>query len=129
AVLTANLIVLVVQVRTVSGKGKQIVMQDNIGLACYRSDGALDTSFGTAGKVMTHIGTYGTTSARGVVIQEDGKIVVGGSTQTSIGATYDAVLVRYNLNGTVDTNFGQGGIVQTQVANYPYSGVTDLALL
>ena len=74
-------------------------------LARYNANGSMDTSFGTGGIVVTAIGSdaYATSLA----IQSDGKIIEAGCS----GA--DFVLVRYNANGSLDTSFGTGGIVET----------------
>jgi uncharacterized delta-60 repeat protein len=71
--------------------------------------GNLDPSFGNSGKVLTSI-TSGQDKAYGVQIQTDGKIVVAGySTSTITGK--DFTLIRYNANGTLDSTFGNTGIV------------------
>ncbi|MBK8288931.1 MAG: hypothetical protein IPK95_10150 [Cellvibrionales bacterium] len=46
-------------------------------LVRYNGDGALDTDFGNAGKVITNIGV-GSSYARAVIQQTDGKLVVAG---------------------------------------------------
>jgi uncharacterized delta-60 repeat protein len=77
-------------------------------LARYNSNGSLDTSFGTNGKVTTDI-SGNTDSATAVVIQPDGKILVAGT--ASNGANNDFALLRYNADGSLDTSFGAGGKV------------------
>lgn len=84
------------------------------GLSAYsQTAGSLDTSFGTGGKVITSINT-GSDKANGVALQSDGKIVVAGVTTSTITGK-DFVCVRYNSDGTLDTTFGTGGIVTTDV--------------
>jgi uncharacterized delta-60 repeat protein len=73
-------------------------------LARYNSDGSLDTSFGIGGKVTTSFGSN--EDAISVVIQPDGKILVGGSTSGGPGTGADFALVRYNSDGSLDTSFG-----------------------
>ena len=81
-------------------------------VARYNSNGALDTAFGTSGKVTTDIGSpY--EEATAVALQPDGKIVVAGG--AVIGLFNDFVLVRYNTNGTLDTTFGTNGKVITNL--------------
>ncbi|HEY0461787.1 MAG TPA: FG-GAP-like repeat-containing protein [Pyrinomonadaceae bacterium] len=63
----------------------------------YNSNGSVDTGFGLDGSVLTP--NTGIT-ARRVIVQPDGKIVIGGS---SFG------LRRYNANGTTDQTFTGGG--------------------
>jgi len=78
-------------------------------LARYNSDGTLDTSFGSGGKVLTDFSRDD--SAFAVALQPDGKIVIAGMTDVDRG--YGFALVRYNGNGTLDTSFGTGGKVTT----------------
>jgi uncharacterized delta-60 repeat protein len=78
-------------------------------IARFEDNGALDTSF-NGGKVTTHFGS-GHDSAYGVVVQEDGKIVVGG--KASNGSREDYALARYNPNGSLDDGFDFDGKVTT----------------
>lgn len=80
-------------------------------LAAIAAPGDLDTSFGTAGKVITSIGTSNET-AQSIAIQSDGKILVAGSAH-SIATGLDFALVRYSPDGGLDTTFGVGGKVTT----------------
>ena len=78
--------------------------QPNGGLASYalarlNTDGSVDTSFGTGGKVTFGDGRVATA----VALQSDGKIVVVGRALTGMRAA------RFNANGSVDTSFGQAG--------------------
>ncbi len=79
-------------------------------LARYDSNGTLDTTFGTNGKVTTDVvyDDYGYS----VAIQNDGKIVVAGYSKTYNG---DFALVRYDSNGSLDTTFGGDGKVVTDM--------------
>ncbi|HEU4390936.1 MAG TPA: hypothetical protein VFV34_24235 [Blastocatellia bacterium] len=70
--------------------------------------GDLDLSFGVGGRVITDFGAVD--SAQGVVVQRDGKIVVAGINSYNGGNTAVA-LVRYKLDGSLDTSFGSGGRV------------------
>jgi uncharacterized delta-60 repeat protein len=70
--------------------------------------GALDNSFGTAGKVMTAIGTDDD-EAYSVAVQLDGKIVAGGDIYVPSQTGYDIAVVRYTSGGTVDNSFGTAG--------------------
>jgi uncharacterized delta-60 repeat protein len=68
--------------------------------------------------------TGGGRIATSILIQPDGKIVVGGNTIGS-GASNnsDFDLVRYNPDGTFDESFGSGGKVSTD-----FSGIEDTIL-
>ena len=70
------------------------------------ANGALDPSFGDAGKVSTAFGGDETAMA----LQADGKIVMVG------GLAGDFVLARYNVNGGLDAGFGSAGTVTTDIA-------------
>jgi uncharacterized delta-60 repeat protein len=74
-------------------------------------DGTLDTSFGGTGKVVTSLGTDD--SAGAVVIQIDGKIVIGGTAIPSGSGLEDFALARYLSDGTLDASFGGTGKVVT----------------
>lgn len=68
--------------------------------------------FGTNGQVITDLG--GISGATGTAVQSDGKIVVAGYYATNVNTPiYDFVVIRYNVNGTLDPSFGNGGKVLT----------------
>jgi uncharacterized delta-60 repeat protein len=82
-------------------------------LARYNANGTLDTTFG-GGRHPTGIAQYNlTTGADNVSAMQlqpwDGKIVVAGKTQGPSGD--DIGVARFNTNGTLDTAFGNGGLV------------------
>ena len=79
-------------------------------LARYNTDGSLDASFGTGGKVTTDIGLFDVAFA--VAIQADGKIVAAGGTAPE-GFCCQFALARYNADGSLDVSFGVGGKVTT----------------
>ena len=81
----------------------------NLALARFNSDGSLDATFGTGGKIVTDFG--GEDHGYSLVIQADGKILVAGD--SSVGGTYNWVLVRYDTGGSLDASFGAGGKVTT----------------
>ncbi|HPA18765.1 MAG TPA: choice-of-anchor D domain-containing protein [Verrucomicrobiae bacterium] len=83
---------------------------DDIAVVRYATAGALDTTFGTGGKVVTPVGT-GDDSGESIALQSDGKILVAGS--CAVGTTFYFALVRYATNGVLDTTFGTGGKVTT----------------
>lgn len=84
----------------------------------YNTDGSLDTNFGSGGKVTTVIGSstsFIIAQAVGAAVQQDGKIVVVG--HATNGSTYDFAMVRYNTDGSLDTNFGSAGKVLTALGS------------
>jgi uncharacterized delta-60 repeat protein len=100
----------------VSGAGPYSELND-FALARYNSDGSLDQTFGTGGKVRTHFPGVGNTgsSATSVALQSDGKLVVGGYRKQSDRTPHEFALARYNSNGTLDSAFGQSGKVTTRL--------------
>jgi uncharacterized delta-60 repeat protein len=81
-------------------------------LARYNTDGTPDNSFDNDGKVITPI-SVGDDEAHSIIIQSDGKIVLGG---TSSFANIFA-LARYNTNGSLDNSFDVDGIVTTSISS------------
>ena len=86
-------------------------------LARYNSDGTLDASFGTGGKVTTPFGDPGDSSAIAwsIAIQRDGKIVTAGADNSGLA------LARYNSDGTLDAGFGMGGRVTAYSLNRTFA--------
>ncbi len=90
---------------------------DDIAVVRYNgSNGALDTSFDTDGKVIIDI-AGGADSGNAVAIQTDNKIVVAGTSND------DIAVVRYNgSNGALDTSFDTDGKVTVDIAGGADSG-------
>jgi len=75
-------------------------------LVRYNSNGSLDTTFGTGGKV-TAVFTGNEAGARDIVIQPDGKIVAVGTAQSPTGG--GVALARYNADGSLELGCGCNG--------------------
>jgi uncharacterized delta-60 repeat protein len=76
------------------------------------ANGTIDSSFGPRGKVSIDF-NGGSDRATSIGLQDDGKIVIGGSAQSGPGAYDDAALVRLNANGFLDSSFdGDGKFTQ-----------------
>jgi uncharacterized delta-60 repeat protein len=73
-----------------------------LALTRFNADGSADKTFGSAGVVHTTLVANG---IAGVVLQQGGKIVVGGNG----GTQNDFFLMRFNTNGSLDKTFGTGG--------------------
>ena len=86
----------------------------------YSTDGSLDPSFGTGGIVTTSIGRND--DAKSVVIQSDGKIVVAGTSDS------DFVVVRYTSSGVLDSGFGTGGKVTTDIGSSTNDSANSVAI-
>jgi uncharacterized delta-60 repeat protein len=97
-----------------SSQSTENYLDTDIALARYNPDGSLDQTFGNGGLVTTDLNEY--ENARAVAIQPNGKIVVAGSISRS-NRTNDFVVIRYNEDGTLDSSFGQDGVVTTDFSN------------
>ena len=93
--------------------------QGDFAVARYNTDGTLDTSFSSDGK-LTRTSAAPATTPRGVAVQADGKIVVAGPAVASTAAR-DFALARYNPDGTLDASFAGDGRKTTDL------GSNDLA--
>ena len=74
--------------------------------------GDLDTTFNFDGTLIFNFTEEGN-GASSMVLQPDGKIVIGGGAITDVFT--DFALVRFNMDGSVDTSFGDLGIVVTSI--------------
>jgi uncharacterized delta-60 repeat protein len=79
-------------------------------LARFNPNGTLDLPFGGSGtgQVATDIGGAAN-SARNVVLQPNGAIVVSGKPAGNFTGSDHTDVVRYNANGTLDASLGSGG--------------------
>ncbi len=75
------------------------------------SDGSLDGSFGTGGvRILTAPDAAASAvELRGLALQADGKIVVGGNYKPSGATYYDMLLKRLNTDGSTDMGFSLSG--------------------
>jgi uncharacterized delta-60 repeat protein len=81
-------------------------------LARYNADSSLDSGFGEGGKVI-HAVSPGINIVHDAVLQPDGKIIASGQRSIVFG-TFESAIVRYNANGSIDTNFATNGIFTTE---------------
>ena len=91
-------------------------------VARFGASGALDPTFDGDGVVTTSVG-FGSV-ANAVAVQPDGKIVAAGSTAGFPGGF---ALVRYNADGSLDSSFGTGGRVTTNIGQ-PNSTANAVAI-
>jgi len=105
---------------------------DEIGVARYGADGALDQSFDDDGIAVTAFGLGAI--PHGVAVDDQDRIVVVGQSQSTLPAgRSDIVLTRFGAAGRVDTTFDGDGLVTTDFPD-PATGTShdefgrDLAL-
>lgn len=90
------------------------------GVVRFNENGQVDTSFGNNGLVTIDTNNIPNTNVleffSSIVIQSDGKIVLGGG-RTGLNQTipdiYDFLSVRLNQDGSLDQDFGNNGVVVT----------------
>ena len=92
----------------------------DFGLMRFDDDGSLDDSFSGDGKALTSIGPRNDT-AESMVIQDDGAIVVGGSTK--VDREYHWAFARFDTTGELDDSFSGDG---TLVLPGTFASVTSL---
>lgn len=99
---------------------------DDALVARYDVNGRLDTSFG-GGLVLLDSG--GEEVALAVAVTANGKVVVGGRSYGSaagVCCTMDALVARYQIDGTLDPSFGGGdGLVTVHLVPGPAEGGSD----
>lgn len=93
----------------------------DMSLVRLNADGTPDSSFGTGGKVITHVSNLND-RIFAIQVQPDGKIVTAGTMNVQLNSVMSGqfAITRYNADGTLDTSFGNGGI-----ATVPGHGMGD----
>jgi uncharacterized delta-60 repeat protein len=90
-------------------------------LARYTTNGTLDGSFGHQGIITTNFGKYGD-AIDDIVIQPDGKIIVGGQTGLQFDFQNENVAIaRYQINGDLDDSFANAGKATVIFPNFDAS--------
>lgn len=79
-------------------------------VARLNPDGSLDAGFGSGGMVTFSSGSGNTFDiAAGVVVDDANRVVLAGSTYSGTATGFDFALVRFNVDGSLDSSFGAGG--------------------
>ena len=110
--------------KIVAGVTSEVSGQNAVTVVRINADGALDTGFGTSGKVSTIFGN--SSEANSIAIQGDGKIVVAGVSCN--GADYDFAVARFTTEGSLDASFGSGGKLTTTFNANDDAGATSIAI-
>lgn len=92
-----------------------------VAAARLNSDGSVDNSFGTDGKVVFNVGDWND-FGEGIAIQSDGKILIGGHKWiANLDQRHDLFVARLNTDGSLDTSYGTSGVATARLvdgANY-----------
>lgn len=86
----------------------------NFAVIKYTSTGQLDINFGNNGVAATNFGGGSNDVAYALVVQSDGKIVLGGLSNDGVRDLFG--LARFTKEGILDTTFGGGGTGYVQTA-------------
>lgn len=99
----------------------KILLCSQYSLIRLNSNGFYDTTFGTNGiTAIASLPSSNTIFNKSMTLQNDGKIITVGYGMYSTNR--DFVLVRYNVDGTIDTTYGTNGIAQFNLGtNYDYA--------
>jgi uncharacterized delta-60 repeat protein len=91
----------------------------------YNPNGDPDSSFGLNGKVDTYFDTAQNigSEASSILIQPDGKILVGGDGVHYYYGSYYFALARYLNNGNLDSSFGKNGIALDFIGPFPKENI------
>lgn len=93
----------------------------------YNSNGTLDHTFGTGGIYQPPYSALQNSSGQAVVLQPDGKILIGCKGYESAGGTiHDFIAIRLLTNGMPDSSFGTNGIAIVYKPGNDY--LNDIAL-
>ncbi len=85
-------------------------------VARYNPGGTLDNNFGNGGIAVIDGGIDSDSEcARAMALQDDGKILLGGSIYNQFSTVDDFALIRLNSDGSPDVSFGTGGVVITDI--------------
>jgi len=110
-----------------SAANSPLGLDNDFAAARFTNTGALDTGFGTGGKVRTNIAGRAD-FAVAAALQVDGRILLAGRVADGGGDNPDFGLVRYNGDGTPDSGFGTHGIQRQDMTDGNWDEATDLAL-
>ncbi len=102
--------------------GKILVLGtgNNFSVVRLKSNGNIDKAFGNYGVASTSFEGYNVPSL--LAVQADGKIIVAGYSIDNNNIYYTS-LVRFNVNGKLDSSFGTNGQVKTDVNYYTPTGI------
>jgi len=87
------------------------------------SPGALDFSFGNAGRITNAISV--SASGADIIVQPDGKILASGTVNLGVAGN-SFFVARYNVNNTLDTTFGTSGVAIVDFGNESGGGLIKL---
>lgn len=114
----------------VAGTASNTSSEWNFAVVRFNANGTLDTTFDGDGSRIINIAAGQVDTAQALLIQPDGKILLGGYAFTA-GNSSDFTLLRLNADGSNDNSFDGDGIVRTAFSGNTFSRseIRSLALL
>ena len=98
-----------------------VAFDSGFGLARYNPNGAIDTTFGTRGAVITSFGNAAPLAfPNSITIESNGDLIAAGEgafQPSNSNPVSSFALARYTSTGALDTTFGSGGTVLTPFGN------------
>jgi uncharacterized delta-60 repeat protein len=108
------------------------IAASDFAVARYLSNGTLDTTFSGDGKVTTDFRDESSDAAHAIAVQPDGRIVVAGGANVDFDSPNSSArtfaVARYLPDGRLDTAFGNGGKVTTDIAAYQHDEARAIAV-
>lgn len=95
---------------------------NDIALARFNVDGSLDNTFGKNGIQVIDLGDF--EGGYKIALQTDGKIIVAGNQYTTGGGSNVGVIIRCNIDGSLDNTFSDDGVQKTGA----YYNISALAI-
>jgi len=113
AIQSDGLIVVVGVTPRVAG----VESDQDLAVARFDTNGALDSSFNSDGRFTWDNGDVLDQSASDVIIQPDGKILVFGSYYDTVADNQAVAVLRLLNDGTLDPSFGNAGVVKLLIGS------------
>ena len=98
-----------------------------IALARYNPNGSLDPTFGNGGKATASLPNF-IFNVSGAAIQSDGKILVSGTISDLMHTDSSCYVARFDTNGSLDSNFGGGIIINDFGGTFGNEAFTDVTV-
>jgi uncharacterized delta-60 repeat protein len=90
-----------------------VTSQYDLAVVQLNADGSLDQNFGFHGSVLTSVGNGAYFLVSGIALEPNNRIVIVGAVDTPYFQSAGILVVEYNPDGSLNQNFGSGGIVIT----------------
>jgi uncharacterized delta-60 repeat protein len=112
----------------VAGSTRTTSENDQFALIRLNADGTLDTSFGTGGSAFSPAGVRAVGWGPKVLLQPDGKILLGTTAWLTQQQTYAFIVLRYTSDGVLDTTFNNTGYATANVPGSLWDICNSMAL-